>query len=83
MTNNDKANHLKGHLGPPLVTKNDHFLKLCDEGQLDHPVSTFSRNASWPDNPRSAARRAAQDLVSLNNIELILMSKACPRILRA
>ena len=25
--------------------------------------NVFARNASWPDNPRSAARRAAQDLV--------------------
>ena len=23
---------LKGHSGPPLVTKNEHFLKLCPEG---------------------------------------------------
>ena len=40
MTNNDKANHLKGQLGPPLVTKNDHFLKLCHEGQLGPPLVT-------------------------------------------
>ena len=25
--------------------------------------NVLARNASWPDNPRSAARRAAQDLV--------------------
>ena len=104
-----KSKHLEGQLGPPVsdekvyVTKNEYFLKLCQEGQLRPPVSdekvyvrkksTFSscpkkvswnqfelsggganqddgkrpnvlaRNASWPDNPRSAARRAAQDLV--------------------
>ena len=27
---------------PALVTKNVHFLMLRHEGQLDHPVSTFS-----------------------------------------
>ena len=31
--------HLKGQSGPPLVTKNEHFLKLCPEGQLGPPVS--------------------------------------------
>ena len=30
--------HLKGQSGPPLVTKNEHFLKLCPEGQLGPPV---------------------------------------------
>ena len=28
--------------------------------------NVLARNASWPDNPRSAARRAAQDLVKIN-----------------
>ena len=29
--------------------------------------SSCARNASWPDNPRSAARRAAQGLVTINS----------------
>ena len=30
--------HLKGQSEPPLVTKNEHFLKLCPEGQLGPPI---------------------------------------------
>ena len=40
MWKNRKSKHLKGQLGPPLVTKNDHFLKLCHEGQLGPPLVT-------------------------------------------
>ena len=29
-------------------------------------LNVLARNASWPNNPRSAARRAAQDLVIIN-----------------
>ena len=42
-----ESKHLKGQLGPPVsyekclfVTKNDHFLKLCHEGQLEPPLVT-------------------------------------------
>ena len=60
---------MKVSCDPAYVTKNHHFLILCHEGQLDKKRDTgkrqnvLARNASWPDNPRSAARRAAQDLV--------------------
>ena len=29
-------------------------------------VAVLARNASWPDNPRSAVHRAAQDLLNTN-----------------
>ena len=38
-----ESKHLKGQLGPPVNkkkvygTKNEHFLKLCQEGQLGDP----------------------------------------------
>ena len=64
---------------PACGTKNDHFaqrsvetprvgqkminLKKRDTGKRP---TALARNASWPDNPRSAARRAAQDLVIKN-----------------
>ena len=37
-------------------------------GEGGHPSSTEER-ASWPDNPGSAARRAAQDLVVLKIVD--------------
>ena len=46
-----ESKHLKGQLGPPVNhinvygTKNEHFLNLCQDGQLGDPHE--SRKSAW------------------------------------
>ena len=37
--------------------------QACEKRDAGKRPNVLAQNASWPDNPRSAARRAAQDLV--------------------
>ena len=46
-----ESKHLKGQLGPPVNhinvygTKNEHYLNLCQDGQLGDPHE--SRKSAW------------------------------------
>ena len=47
--------------------------------------NVLARNASWPDNPRSAARRAAQDLEAqiVQTYKFLRCSQiTCPKFIR-
>ena len=65
------SKHLKGQLWPRVGNEKwslSHSVgpRVCHVKFFGSKESHWA-NASWPENPRSAARRAAQDLIQIND----------------